>query len=107
MEIPIRHILLDCEIPAYLHENSKFILEGLRKILRQDSNKLKCNETLSAVLLVEKSELNMSFYKAWEKERLQNYLEIFGDDILTFFDQNSTPKKWNKVWANIDDSKKK
>ena len=105
-EHPLNQLLVDCNIPEHLKENSIVILENLGKIFNQNSNKLLCDETLSEILRVEKHEFYNLNHKTWEKEGLQNYLEVFSGEVFSFFEKKITDSKWNELWESIDNSPK-
>ncbi len=100
-EYPVEQLLIDCNIPEQYRNESIFLIKRIYELLGQTKNKLHPDELFSTILRVQKADFSPSQHKAWEKEGLLEYIEVFGDGIFAIVEKHSAPERWNSAWRGM------
>lgn len=102
MEIPLETIFVRCSVPDHYQDNAKKILLYLAKILHQDSNKLRHDESLSSVFIVYKEEIPEKWQIIWKKEGFAQECDYFSYNFYEYIDEHTSVEDWEKIWKSCD-----
>ena len=101
--LELNNLLTNNNIPEELLDKAKQLLFYVSSVIGIQAGQFRLSDKIYEILRVYKYELDEVNQSKWYRAALDEYIEVYGQDIFEILEKQTDPEKWNDRWEEMEE----